>query len=42
MAFKLNSSFLFLFRILNQVAKLFIETETHQWHVIFFICIIYD
>ena len=38
---KLNSSFLFLCRILNQVAKFFIETETHQWHVIFFICIIY-
>ena len=27
--------------ILNQVAKFFIETQTHQWHVIFFICIIY-
>ena len=38
---KLNSSFLFLCRILNQVAKFFIETEIHQWHVIFFICIIY-
>ena len=38
---KLNSSFLFLCRILNQVAKFFIETETHQLHVIFFICIIY-
>ena len=38
---KLNSSFFFLYRILNQVAKFFIETETHQWHVIFFICIIY-
>ena len=33
---KLNSSFLFLYRIPNQVAKFFIETETHQWHVIFF------
>ena len=38
---KLTSSFLFLCRILNQVAKFCIETETHQWHVIFFICIIY-
>ena len=39
---KLNSFFLFLCRILNQVAKFFIETETHQWYVIFFIiCIIY-
>ena len=38
---KLNSTFLFFCRILNQVAKFFIETETHQWHVIFFICIIY-
>ena len=38
---KLNSSYLFLCRILYQVAKFFIETETHQWHVIFFICIIY-
>ena len=38
---KLNYNFLFLCRILNQVAKLFIENETHQWHVIFFICIIY-
>ena len=38
---QLNSSFLFLCRILNQVAKFFIETETHQWHVIFFIYIIY-
>ena len=38
---KLNSSFLFLCRILNQVAKFFIETETHQWHAIFSICIIY-
>ena len=37
----LNSSFLFLCRILNQVAKFFIETETHQWDVVFFICIIY-
>ena len=27
---KLNPSFLFLCRILNQVAKFFIETETHQ------------
>ena len=38
---KLNSTFLFLCRILNQVAKFFIETETHQWHVIFLICTIY-
>ena len=30
----LNSTFLFLCRILNQVAKFFIETETYQWHVI--------
>ena len=27
---ELNSSFLFLCRILNQVAEFFIETETHQ------------
>ena len=38
---KLNSFFLFLYRILNQVAKFFTETETHQWYAIFFICIIY-
>ena len=38
---KLNSSFLFLCRILNQVANFLIETETHQCHAIFFICIIY-
>ena len=38
---KLNSSFLFLCRILDQVAKILIETETYQLHVIFFICIIH-
>ena len=27
--------------ILNQVVKFLIETETHQWDVVFFICIIY-
>ena len=30
----LNSTFLILCRNLDQVAKFFIETESHQWHVI--------
>ena len=38
---KLNYTFLFLCRILNQVAKFFIENETHQWHAISLTCIIY-
>ena len=38
---KLNSSFPFLCRILNPVAKFFIETEAYQWHVIFFVSFIY-
>ena len=38
----LNSSLLFLCRILNHVAKFFNNTEPHQRYAIFFICVIYE
>ena len=38
----LNSSLLFLCRILNHVAKFFNNTEPHQRYAIFFIYVLYE